>query len=642
MISVLFSLVYGLLVLFIGLVISFLIFRLAIRSPDLNQIAIYMTPAEYQALAVQYGFNDPMYIHFTKYFLNFFRGSWGETFSSASGPVTEVLRKTVPKSIETLMIPMLIGLLGIKLGRISIRKKNKVQDYIIRFSTLIFLAIPIFVLVTRLQFFFGWTLPKLTQGVINFPTMDYADLFLTPPPFITGFPFFDSIVTGNWAYANSLLFYGHLPTLALTLVILPLIINQTQSYVERDSKDKALTTNPFTAIKLFGFLFAILILLELTFSRRGFGWYFFVSISSGDLFLINGSIFLLIIFSSFFVFFSNTGPIAYKFLRKKIMKRTENLREKIHNKIKSLREKVAGKLLTLKLRKPSLPSKTESKKDVNLNSETIIKTEIKRYVIQTLKNPFTIVGLGLLIFLVSISVFPQLLTPYSLQDVIIVLGDPPFTSPSPGHPFGTTAYGYDVLARVLYGTRGAFLFGIVVVLIGLAGGSIFGFLAGWFHRYVYYIIIGPMIVLLIVPVAGLLLVMGTLYGGNTRFLVQAIGVLLIPVFTLSIANAIRQEKNYLDIAKMILKYIPLEMAFAILLYQTIGFLGVVDRSTAQLGLTLNYGRGHLSATWASFWPGLFMFLILLSLFLLHEGLKVPTVQREALSEPVDIPTLIPS
>jgi ABC-type dipeptide/oligopeptide/nickel transport system permease subunit/ABC-type dipeptide/oligopeptide/nickel transport system permease component len=590
-----------------------------------------MTPAEYQALAVQYGFNDPIYIQFTKYFLNFFKGSWGEAFSSALGPVTVVLRKTVPKSIETLMIPVLIGLLGIKLGRISVRKKNKVQGYIIRFSTLIFLAIPIFVLITGLQFF-GIIVADMTYGKINLYLSGEANIFLTPPPFITGFPFFDSVVSGNWEYAKSILLHGLLPTLALILILLPLIINQTQSYIERDTKDKSLITNPFTAVKLFGFLFIIVILLDLLFNRRGFGFSFFASISSGDLFLINGSFFMLIIFSSFLVFFSNTFPIAYKFLRKIFIKRSENLRKKIQNRIKLLRDKVAPKFHFLKFRKPRLPSKVKPKKESDPNSTTNLKPELKNYIIKTLKNPFTIAGLGLFIFLVSISAFPQFMTPYSLQDITIVSGGTPYAPPSPEHPFGTTAYGFDVLARVLYGTRGALLFGIVVVLIGLAGGSIFGFLAGRFHRYVYYAIVGPMIFFFIIPIAGLLFVLSALFGGNALIIIRGIGVLLIPIFTLSIANAVRREENSLDIAKIIIKYIPLEMVFAILLYQTIGFLGFMDDNTAQLGITLNYGRGHLSLRWASFWPGLFLFLILLSLLLIHEGLKAPTAQYEIINE----------
>jgi ABC-type dipeptide/oligopeptide/nickel transport system permease component/ABC-type dipeptide/oligopeptide/nickel transport system permease subunit len=637
--SVLFSLVYGLLVLFIGLIISFLIYYSTIQSPLLNGLSMVMTPAEYQAIALQYGFNYPIHIQFTNYFLNFFRGEWGNSYVIASGlPVTEMMRELVPKSIETLILPLLIGLIGIRLGRICVNNRTKIQGYIIRILTLLFLAIPIFIFIPRLQYFFGFTLQNITRGVIDIPVFFYVKPGLISPPFITGFPFFDSIVSGNWAFAGSIIEHGILPTIALVFVILPFIIKQTQINIERNSKDFTFLTNIYTTVKLFGFLFAIVILLEISFNRTGFSYYFLTSIFLGDLFLINGCMFILIIFSSFLVFFSNTIPIAYRSLRTIIVKRFENREGKIQKRIKSFREKLSAKFQAVKLRKKVVPSDVKPTKEVDQKSRANLKTELKNYIIETLKNPFTIVGLGLLIFLVSISAFPQLFTPYSLQEITLPYLPPdlPFLPPSPDHPLGTTKYGYDVLARVLYGTQGAFLFGIVAVLIGLAGGSIFGFFAGRFHRYVYYGVMGSMIVFFIFPAAGLFLVLGPLFGMQTRFFTIGIGVLLIPIFTQSIAHAIRRGRNSFDIAKLIIKYIPLEMAFAILLFQTLGFLGIVGVFPVQLGVTFSYGRADFTARWATFWPGFFIFLILLSLFLLHEGLKIPTLQQKVLVENVEV------
>ena len=207
-------------------------------------------------------------------------------------------------------------------------------------------------------------------------------------------------------------------------------------------------------------------------------------------------------------------------------------------------------------------------------------------------------------------------------------GATPFDPPSTEHPLGTTLYGYDLLARVLYGIREAFAFGIIVVLIGLAGGSIFGFLAGRLHRYVHSGIIGPMIIFFLFP--GLLLAILVLifFGFNYLTTMLLFGILLIPIFTRIIANAIRRENNYFDITKAIIKYIPLEMAFAIILYQGLGFIGFSGFQISQLGETLEWGSFRiLSAPWAMFWPGFFIFLIILGLIFLHEGLQGPTSSR---------------
>ena len=598
-----------------------------------------MTPAEYQAIVLQYGFDYPIHIQFTNYFLNFFRGEWGDSYIIAEGrQVTEMMRECVPRSIETFILPLLIGLIGIWLGRICVNKRTKIQGYIIRILTLLFMAIPIFIIIPRLQYFFGFTLQNITRGVIDIPVFFYVKPGLIAPPYITGFPFFDSIVSGNWVYAGSIIEYGIVPTIALFFAILPIIIKQTQINIERNSKNFTFLTNIYTTVKLFGFLFAIVILLEISFSRKGFGYYFLTSIFLGDLFFINGCMFVIIIISSFLVFFSNTIPIAYKFLGKTIRNRTENIREKIHNKFHPFQERLAARFQSLKLRKKAVPSDVTPTKDVDQKSRANLKTELKNYIIETLKNPFTIVGLGLLIFLVSISAFPQLLTPYNLQEIKLPYLPPdlPFLPPSPDHPLGTTQYGYDVLARVLYGTQGAFLFGIVAVLIGLAGGSIFGFFAGRFHRYVYYGVMGSMIVFFIFPATGLFLVLGPLFGMQTRFFTIGIGLLLIPIFTQSIAHAIRRGRNSLEIAKLIIKYVPLEMAFVILLFQALGFLGIVGVFPVQLGVTFSYGRVDFTARWATIWPGFFIFLILLSLFLLHEGLKIRPLQQKVLVENVEV------
>ncbi|MHA1883950.1 MAG: hypothetical protein ACXAAI_13925 [Promethearchaeota archaeon] len=588
-------------------------------------------PAPFDAELIKLGVMDPWFIQFLRYLGRFFMGDWGSSFLVSEGtPTIELMRRIVPKTIETMLVPIIIGLLGIKLGRISVQKRNRVPGYIIRIFTVISLAIPIIFLIPGMQIFFEITLRNFTRGVIEIPVIYYVDPILTPPPFITGFPFFDSVVSGNWVYAESILLHGIFSTIVLIIVLLPIIIKQTQTNIERNLKGTSFLTNSYTAIKLFGILFTYVFLLEIFCNRTGLAYYFWTSFILRDIFFFNGCILVLVIISSFLVFFSNVIPITYKFLRGKII-RSEFLKEKVTNKINPIREKLRAKL---KLgRKTSTPT-LDSEGKIELKSNPSIKTELKSYIMVTLKNPFIIVGLGLLIFLISISAFPQLITPYSLQEIIppFFPPDTPFSPPTLNHPLGTTRYGYDLLARVLYGIQGAFIFGLVVVLIGLAGGSIFGFIAGMFHRHVNNAIIGSMITFLMIPAIGLFLLIAPLFGFSAILYAIGIGVLLIPIFTRLIANAIKRGKNFLDKAKIIIKYIPLEMVFAILLFQSIGFLGLMDGTNPQLGITISYGLGSFGAIYFILWPSFFLFLILLSLLLLHEGLKLPTLQQKVMYE----------
>lgn len=638
----------GICVLFIGLLIGFQFYNMSVTNPILNRLSGVLDQATYQQIASQYGFNDPLLIKFGRYFIDFFSGNWGESYIVMPGePVTEVLKKIVPRTVETMLLPIIIGLIGIKLGRIWVKKRNKIQGYVIRIFTVIGLAMPIFFIATGLQYTFGVTIPNITHGLLDIPVVFYADITLPPPPFITGLPFFDSIISGNWLYAGSIIEHGILPTIALSFVILTLFTKQTQTNIDHNSKDTSSVSNSFTAGKMFGVLFAFILIIEMTFSRTGFGYYFLMSIRSGDPFLINGSIFTMIIFFSFIIFFSNIIPVVYKFYRRKKREYISSKSMFILNNdflnsidVKHFRRKITEKFEYYQIKDEDSPAIFEPKIKVEKNSRIKSKIELKNYVIAKLKkNPFRTVGLGLILslflFLVIISVFPQLLTPYSLDQIVPpYFGGTPFAPPSPDHPLGTTKYGYDILARVIYGTRDALVFGIGVTIIGLVGGSIFGFLAGKFHRYIYNGIIGPMIVFFIIPAIGLFIVAIPLFRFDYSILGIGIGVLLILIFTQIIANAIRRERNYLYIAKTIIKYIPLEMAFAILLYQYFGFIGFMDQTTAQLGITSNYGMYSFSAVEAMFWPGFFIFLIMLSLILLHEGLKAPTAPRDVINKPL--------
>ena len=195
---------------FIGLIISFIFYYLGITGPLLNQMRWYLfDPTTLDAELIRLGVTDPWFIQFVRYFGRFFTGDWGSSFLVSEGtPTIELMRRIVPKTIETMLIPIIIGLLGIKLGRISVQKRNKVPGYIIRIFTVIGLAIPIIFLIPGMQLFFGITLRDFTRGVIDIPVIYYVDPVLTPPPFITGFPFFDSVVSGNWVYAESILLHG--------------------------------------------------------------------------------------------------------------------------------------------------------------------------------------------------------------------------------------------------------------------------------------------------------------------------------------------------------------------------------------------------------------------------------------------------
>jgi peptide/nickel transport system permease protein len=590
------------LLLFIGLTVSFFIYYVILRTYSVPRVIIVLDPDEYASFLNEIGYNDPISVQFQRYFINFFTGNWGESYIMIGGmPVTHMMRSIIPNTIEIMLLPTILGLGAIKLGRIWVRKKSKIYGKLLTIFISIGVAMPVIFLGPIMQYIFGVSLPKITFGRLDLPVMLRRSPSLPAPPDITGFELFDSIISREWALVNDYILHSILPWFILSLVIIPLFLKQARTEIESDSRKDSIASNSFITGKLFGFIFLITIIIELTFNLHGFGFYLWESIFFGDPFVTNGFLYMIIIYFSFTVLSANIVSIVTKFLKKKIFK--NQLQSKSEN-VEILKEKKRG-------------------------TNSSFKSKLKDYIKSTLKNPYTVIGLCLILILVIMSVVHPILINYPLNRVILPYIDPgaiPFAPPSSEHPLGTTKYGYDLLARLLYGTQEAFIFGIIVVLIGLAGGSIFGFLAGRFHRYVYSGIIGPMIIFFLFPGVLLMMLIAIFFGFNYLTIMLLVGILLIPIFTRIIANAIRRENNYFNITKAIIKYIPLEMAFAILLYQTLGFVGFGDPQLPQLGVTLNWSMASLSY-WALIWPGIFLLLISLGLILLHEGLQSPTSSR---------------
>jgi ABC-type dipeptide/oligopeptide/nickel transport system permease subunit len=127
---------------------------------------------------------------------------------------------------------------------------------------------------------------------------------------------------------------------------------------------------------------------------------------------------------------------------------------------------------------------------------------------------------------------------------------------------------------------------------------------------IFYILPGILLVLFLITISP---------GGATfGLLMFTTGFLLIPSFTRIIANS---EFRPIPILKKVISYMPLFAGFAILFYLPFGFLGFSDPQTIQLGRLVSEGRAHMyDAPWASFWPGFIAFILVTSLFVLHEGL----------------------
>ncbi len=255
-------------------------------------------------------------------------------------------------------------------------------------------------------------------------------------------------------------------------------------------------------------------------------------------------------------------------------------------------------------------------------NEISTEESIKEFLLRKLRSPFIIVGLILVVLFVLISIVPQIFTPYTLLEAF--QSQPgAWNPPSPAHPLGQSELGYDVAAGIVYSIPTSLALGGIAVIIGLGGGILFGYLAGRFNWKIYTIIMAGMIFFYILPAIIIIIIINeTTYDPTSSRVVLTLGVLLIPSFTRIIANHVSRKLEPTYLFKNVVCYIPLHFGISILIFESLGYLGILNPSIPTLGNLINFARTNLySAPWASFYPGITIFGMALSFFLLYIGLQ---------------------
>ncbi|MBY8987152.1 MAG: hypothetical protein KGD61_01770 [Candidatus Lokiarchaeota archaeon] len=584
--NIILTFVIGLTLLYLGLVVSFFALNLSFTP---GQIALQLMPPGppdplmLQQIMQQYGLNDPLFFRFLRYLGDFLVSNWGISSSIVIGmPVSDLLMRSVPHMIELLIFPLIIGIiLGYVIGRVSNRTKRNWLKNGIQSLSAVGIAVPIF--------FFGMFL-QFTLAYLNplFPAIGYKSVIHPSPPLITGFMTIDAILSGNLPLALDILYHYALPTIILLVAITALMTRAYSSNRAKDAyKKKTILSHTAKTSMVFGAIFTYLFLIDVTFNFSGFGSMFMTALTQMDYFLLRGLLFV------FIMLFAGTLIIS-------------NFIFSIHGLIKD---------------KNKLPLK-EVAEPIEREPRISTWVDLKTYLNKIVRSPLIYIGLVAVLFPIFVAIFPGLISGYSFEEVFGIYSgswSPPFLgTPLGAHPLGQAKFGRDVLAQVAYGTRDSMIFGAGAVFIGLIGGLIFGLLASKFNRKVHTITMSVSLIFYVLPGILLILLATMIFGNLFGLLMFTTGLLLIPSFTRIIANT---EFRIVPIGKKILSYLPLFAGFAILLYVSLGFLGFNDPLTVNLGGLINEGRSHLyDAPWASLWPGLITFLIVVSLFILHEGL----------------------
>ena len=259
-----------------------------------------------------------------------------------------------------------------------------------------------------------------------------------------------------------------------------------------------------------------------------------------------------------------------------------------------------------------------------------------------LKRKSAVIGLVVIVLLLLIAICAPLIAPYDpIQQGWTSIRKPP----SLQHWFGTDESGRDLFSRVVFGARASLLAGVVSVSIAVGLGVPIGLLAGYGSRWIDAVIGRITDAMLACPFLILAIALAAFLGPSLQNAMIAIGVTTTPIFvrlTRGQVLAVKVE-DYVEAARAIgnppvriaLKHIlpnilpalivqaTISIATAIIAEASLSFLGLGQQPPApSWGSMLNTAQRFLNnAVWMAIWPGLAIFLAVLSFNLLGDGLR---------------------
>ena len=272
----------------------------------------------------------------------------------------------------------------------------------------------------------------------------------------------------------------------------------------------------------------------------------------------------------------------------------------------------------------------------------VVNTPTARAVQRLLHRKGAVFGLAVIALLVALAVLAPLIAPYEPDQQT---WSAVRKAPSALHWFGTDDVGRDVFTRVIYGARASLLAGVVAVAFALLIGVPIGLIAGYFGGFLDALLSRINDAMLACPFLILAIALAAFLGPSLRNAMIAIAVTTAPIFmrlTRGQTMAVKVE-DYIEAARAVgnpnwriaLRHIlpnilpallvqaTLSIATAIIAEATLSFLGLGQQPPApSWGSMLNAAQRFLvNAPWMAIWPGLAIFMAVISFNLVGDGLR---------------------
>ena len=260
-----------------------------------------------------------------------------------------------------------------------------------------------------------------------------------------------------------------------------------------------------------------------------------------------------------------------------------------------------------------------------------------------LEHRLAVAGIVVLALLALLSALAPLVSPYNPEKTNLLLI---FESPSLSHPMGTDSLGRDLATRILFGGRVSLSVGVLAIAVAITLGTLIGGLAGFYGRWIDAILMRVVDMMLSFPRLFLLILFGVFFKGMTLgVIVVVLGVLSwMPTSRLVRATFLSlKHRDFVEAARcvgarnrdIITRHIlpnslapiivaaTLGVAGAIITESTLSFLGLgIQPPTPSWGNMLKDATSEMNqAPWTAIFPGLFIFLAVVSINFIGDGLR---------------------
>ncbi|MDG1122635.1 MAG: ABC transporter permease subunit [Glaciecola sp.] len=286
--------------------------------------------------------------------------------------------------------------------------------------------------------------------------------------------------------------------------------------------------------------------------------------------------------------------------------------------------------------------------DANLYEEELHPTPLGATWREFKQRHVAVFGLVILTVFIVVAIAGPLLSPYAptTQHTNALLIPPAWNdNGSILHILGTDALGRDMLTRLFYGTQVTLFSSIATVFIALSLGVAMGVVAGMSKGLRSSFINHVLDILMLTPTLLIAIIIVAILGTGLTNAMLAIGLALVPRFVHMTRDFVREEmnKDYIKTARLdganltqvfLFNILPnmvellivqgtLAISVAILDISALGFLNLGAQTLMpELGVMIADGLSTVYiAPWNILLPGLSIFLMVLSINIVGDGLR---------------------